>query len=94
MRENYSPCRSHIPIRGAENISKSRRDEGKGITLILSVMTVDGVIYATRLSWRSAGMRRSMGGVQDAEELEGGRQVVGKKNIHAWGDAEFSFSRW
>lgn len=89
------PYKSRIPIRGAENISKSRRDEGKGITLVLSVMAVDGVIYAAaRPEIRSARGRKVDGGWLDG--TAGRRtvgQVAGEKNIHAQGDAEFSFSR-
>jgi len=96
MHGNYLPYKSRIPIRGAENILKSRRDEGKGITLVLSVMAVDGVIYAARLEPEIRAARgRKVGGRMDKGGVEGGPvgQVVGEKNIHARGDAEFSFSR-
>jgi len=98
---NYLPYKSRIPIRGAENISKSRRNEGKGITLVLSVMAVDGVIYAARLDRRFAqhGGGRSTEGWRRMAWWRGGAtkgtvgQVAREKNIHARGDAEFSFSR-
>jgi len=96
MHENYLPCKNRIPIRGVENISKSHRDEGKGITLVLSVMAVDGVIYA---AWLESEIRAARGRkVGRMDKGGGGRkglvgQVVGEKNIHARGDAEFSFSR-
>lgn len=64
----------------------------RGITLVLSVMAVDGVIYAARLGRRFAprGQKGSEGGGGGGG---GVGQVVGEKNIHARGDAEFSFSR-
>lgn len=68
-------------------------------------MAADGVIYAPRLArrdsrglrgWKVNGQNRWVSEEEEEEEEEekGGRgQVVGEKNIHAWGDAEFSFSR-
>lgn len=89
MHRNYLPYKSRIPIRGVENISKSRRDEGKGITLVLSVMAVDGVIYAARLepeiraTWgRKVGRMDKKVGWKEERSVG---QVVGEKNIHARG---------
>lgn len=57
-------------------------------------MAVDGVIYAARLEPEIRAARGRKVGRMDKGGVEGGSvgQVVGEKNIHARGDAEFSFS--
>lgn len=69
---------------GAENISKSR-DGGKGITLVLSVMAVDGVIYAAQLGRRLAARGRTgSAGMGGGRTGRGGEKVERRCRAGCW----------
>lgn len=99
MRGELLAYKSRIPIRGRKYFEVSGRgQEGDNVGFVRNGRGRGDLCSAARSEIRNAGEEeeeaaRRIGGRTAGRRGKGSGQVVGEKNIHARGDAEFSFSR-